>query len=132
MSVTYTKDGPVSAEEVHTLLRNGGFRRPLDDPARTQRMLENASLYITARDGGALVGFVRLLTDYAYYGIVTEVAVAPSHKGQGVGKELLRQAREHSSPQVTLVLASSEEGESFYEHLGWERMDRGYRLRRDG
>ncbi len=131
MSVTYQKDGPVQPEEVHQLLRSGGFLRPLDDPARTQRMLDNGSFYITARDGDALVGFIRILTDYAYYGMVTEVAVTPTHKSQGVGKELLRQAREHSTPQATLILVSSEEGEAFYEHLGWQRMDRGFRLRRD-
>ncbi|MDA1035528.1 MAG: GNAT family N-acetyltransferase [Chloroflexi bacterium] len=118
-------------QEVHALLGNGGFPRPFDDPERTQRMLDNASFYITVRDRDTLVGFTRVLTDYAYYGIVVEVAVAPSHKGRGVGQELLRQAREYATPQVTLILASSEEGESFYEHLGWQKMDRGFRLRRE-
>ncbi len=131
MSVTYQKDGPVQPEEVHQLLRSGGFLRPLDDPGRTQRMLDNGSFYITARDDDALVGFIRILTDYAFYGMVTEVAVTPTHKGEGVGKELLRQAREHATPQATLILVSSEEGEAFYEHLGWQRMDRGFRLHRD-
>ncbi len=131
MSVTYTKDGPVQPQEVHALLGNGGFPRPFDDPERTQRMLDNASFYITVRDEDTLVGFTRVLTDYAYYGIVVEVAVAPSHKGRGVGQELLRQAREYATPQVTLILASSEEGESFYEHLGWQKMNRGFRLRRE-
>jgi GNAT superfamily N-acetyltransferase len=103
----------------------------MNDEGRTQRMLDNGSFYITARDGDELVGFIRVLTDYAYYGIVTEVAVAPTHKGQGVGKELLREAREFSTPQATLILVSSEEGAPFYEHMGWQKMDRGYRLRRD-
>ena len=132
MGVIYAKDGAVRPEEVHELLREGGFLRPLDDPERTQRMLDNGSFYITARDGEGLVGFIRILTDYAFYGMVTEVAVAPTHKGQGVGKELVRQAREIATPQATLILVSSEEGQAFYEHLGWQRMDRGFRLRRDG
>lgn len=104
----------------------------MDDESRTQRMLDNGSFYITAREGESLVGFIRVLTDYAYYGIVTEVVVAPTHKGQGVGKEMLRQVREFATPQATLVLVSSEEGAPFYEHLGWAKMDRSYRLRRDG
>ena len=131
MSVIYVKDGSVQPEEIHTLLLNGGFLRPLNDRERTQRMLDNASFYITARDGDALVGFIRVLTDYVYYGMVTEVAVAPTHKGQGVGKELLNQAREYSTTRAALILASSEEGEAFYEHLGWQRLDRGFRLRRE-
>jgi ribosomal protein S18 acetylase RimI-like enzyme len=130
MALSYLTDGPVEPEEILALLGKGGFPRPLDDPERTRKMLENGSFYITVRDGSEMVGWVRVLTDYVYYGLITEVAVAPSHKGQGVGKEMLRIAREVATPQVTLVLTSSEEGEPFYAHLGWERADRAYRLRR--
>jgi GNAT superfamily N-acetyltransferase len=130
MALRYLTDGPVEPEEILALLGNGGFPRPLDDPARTRKMLENGSFYITVRDGYALVGWTRVLTDYVYYGLVTEVAVAPSHKGQGIGKEMLRIAREIATPQATLVLTSSEEGDPFYAHLGWENAGRAYRLRR--
>lgn len=130
MALTYLTDGPVEPEEILSLLGNGGFPRPLDDHERTRKMLENGSFYVTVRDGDALVGWTRVLTDYVYYGLVTEVAVAPTHKGYGVGKEMLRIAREVATPRVTLVLTSSEEGEPFYAHLGWERAERAYRLRR--
>lgn len=130
MALAYLIDGPVEPQEILDLLGKGGFPRPLDDPERTKKMLENGSFYVTVRDGDSLVGWVRVLTDYVYYGLVTEVAVAPSHKGQGVGKEMLRMAREQATPQATLVLTSSEEGEPFYAHLGWERAGRAYRLRR--
>ena len=130
MAIIYETNGSVRPEEVLALLGQGGFPRPLDDPARTQQMLDNASFHLAVRDEGALVGWVRVLTDYVYYGLVAEVAVAPSHKGQGVGKEMLRIVRETATPKVTLILASSEEGEPFYAHLGWQHMDRGFRLRR--
>jgi GNAT superfamily N-acetyltransferase len=130
MALNYQTDGPVEPQEVMTLLGQGGFPRPMTDPERTRKMLENGSFYITVRDEDALVGWVRVLTDYAYYGLVTEVAVAPSHKGQGVGKEMLRIAREVATPQATLVLMSSAEGDPFYAHLGWQKADRAYRLRR--
>jgi GNAT superfamily N-acetyltransferase len=130
MALSFLTDGPVEPEEILSLLGQGGFPRPLNDPDRTRKMLENGSFYVTVRDESALVGWIRVLTDYVYYGLVTEVAVAPSHKGQGVGKEMLRIAREVASPQVTLVLTSSAEGEPFYAHLGWERAERAYRQRR--
>jgi GNAT superfamily N-acetyltransferase len=130
MAITYETNGAVKPQEIHALLGQGGFPRPLNDPDRTQQMLDNASFFIAARDEEALVGWVRVLTDYVYYGIVTEVAVAPSYKGKGVGKELLRIARETATPKVTLVLTSSAEGEPFYAHLGWEPLGRGFRLRR--
>jgi ribosomal protein S18 acetylase RimI-like enzyme len=113
MAPSYQVNGRVEPEEV-----------------RTQQMLDNGSFHVAVRDNEQLVGFVRVLTDYVYYGLVTEVAVAPSHKKLGIGKEMLRVARETATPKVTLILTSSEEGAPFYEHLGWERMGRGYRLRR--
>ena len=130
MTLSYLTNGPVEPEEVLALLGNGGFPRPLDNPERTQKMLENGSFHITVRDGEELIGWTRVLTDYVYYGLVTEVAVAPSHKGQGVGKEMLRLVREVATPRATLVLTSSEEGDPFYAHLGWEQAGRAYRLPR--
>ena len=130
MAISYETNGAVTPQEVLALLGQGGFPRPLNDPERARAMLDNASFYITARDEGEMVGWVRVLTDYVYYGIVTEVAVAPSHKGKGVGKEMLRIARETATPKATLVLVSSEEGAPFYDHLGWEHARRAFRLRR--
>ena len=130
MALSYLIDGPVIPEEIHGILGKGGFPRPLNDLSRTQKMLDNGSFYVTVRDDDELVGWLRVLTDYAYYGLVTEVAVSPSHQWQGVGKEMLRIAREVATPQATLVLMSSEEGDPFYAHLGWQKADRAYRLRR--
>ena len=130
MAVTYETNGKVEPREILQLLAHGGFPRPLNDPERTQKMLDNCSFYVTAREGDQLVGFTRCLTDYAYYGLVPEVAVAPSHKGKGVGRELLRIVRETATPRATLLLTSSDEGLTFYDHLGWERDAKAFRLRR--
>ena len=75
-------------------------------------------------------GIVRGLTDYACYAIVTELAVAKTHKQQGVGRELLRRFREAVSDRCAIILSSSQEGHTFYEHLGWEHMARAWRLPR--
>jgi GNAT superfamily N-acetyltransferase len=130
VTLVYEIDGAVESEEILVLLRNGGFLRPLDDPERTRQMVENGTFHVTVREAGELIGWTRVLTDFVYYGLVMEVAVAPTHKGQGVGREMLRMARETATGKVTLVLISSEEGDPFYEHLGWQRADRARRLRR--
>ena len=131
MTTRYEVDGAVEVAEVRALLQHGGFRRPLDDDGRIARMLDNASLRIVVRDDDErLVGFTRVITDYAYYGLVVEVVVAPDLKGHGIGREMLRRVREAVGDQVTLVLVSSVEGDPFYEHLGWERIPRGWRQSR--
>ena len=50
--------------------------------------IEN-SLCFGAYEGGGQVGFARVITDYATFGYVADVFVAPSHRGAGVGRELM-------------------------------------------
>ena len=130
MAITYSTNDMPTAAEVTALLRAGGFNRPLDDLTRVERMLRNADVIVTARDGGALVGIVRGLADYAVYALVTELAVDASHKRMGIGRELLRRFREQAGEECTIILHSSEEGHSFYGHLGWDNLARSWRLPR--
>ena len=130
MPVTYSTTDTPTAEEVANLLRAGGFNRPLDDLTRVERMLRNADVIVTARDGDALVGIVRGLADYAVYALVTELAVAAPYKRMGIGRELLRRFREEAGDECAIILHSSEEGHAFYGHLGWDNLDRAWRLPR--
>ena len=57
------------------------------------------SLCFGAYDGGAQVGFARVVTDYATFGYVADVFVALSHRGKGVGKELMAAIAAHPSLQ---------------------------------
>ncbi len=130
MTITYSTNDMPSAAEVADLLRAGGFNRPLDDLGRVERMLRNADVIVTARDGGTLVGIVRGLADFAVYALVTELAVAAPYKRSGIGRELLRLFREQASDECAIILHSSEEGHAFYGHLGWDNLTRSWRLPR--
>ena len=68
---------------------------PLD---LVERAIEN-SLCFGAYDGDAQVGFARVITDYATYGYIADVFVLPTHRGQGIGKELLQAIRNHRDLQ---------------------------------
>ncbi len=127
MTIVYSTNDTPDPAEVTALLREGGFNRPLDDLQRVERMLRNADVIVTARDGGALVGIVRGLADYACYALVTELAVASSYKRLGIGRELLRSFREQVGDECAIILSSSVEGQAFYEHLGWDLLTRAWR-----
>ena len=130
MSVTYHVNGAVEPQEVADLLTASGFLRPLDDLSRVQRMLDNAGLLITARDGDYLAGYVRALTDFAFYCFVAELAVQPAYQRHGIGRELLRRVREEAGDGVNMVLVASEGADAYYPRLGWERVERAWRIRR--
>ena len=131
MTIVYATNDIPDAAEVAALLRASGFNRPVDDLDRVGRMLRNADVIITARDGDALVGIVRGLADYAVYALVTELAVAVAYKRMGIGRELLRRFREQAGEECAVILHSSEEGHAFYGHLGWDNLTRAWRLPRE-
>ena len=58
------------------------------------------SLCFGAFDGDAHVGFARVITDYATFGYLADVFVLASHRGRGVGKELMRAVKEHPDLQT--------------------------------
>jgi ribosomal protein S18 acetylase RimI-like enzyme len=49
--------------------------------------------------GPELVGFGRVVTDLATYGYLTDVAVAPEHRGRGLGAWLVQCMLEHPELQ---------------------------------
>jgi GNAT superfamily N-acetyltransferase len=68
---------------------------PLD---LVQTSIDN-SLCFGAYDGDAQVGFARVVTDYATFGYLADVFVAPSHRGRGVGSEIMAAVRAHPALQ---------------------------------
>ena len=60
--------------------------------------IEN-SLCFGAYDAGAQVGFARVITDYATFGYVADVFVVASHRGAGVGRELMAAITAHPALQ---------------------------------
>ena len=58
LRVNYAIEPNLGLDEFVSVLERStlGERRPLDDRARIQRMLDNANLIVTARLGGQLVG----------------------------------------------------------------------------
>ena len=130
MTISYSLDLIPEPKEVAELLIEGGFLRPLEDLQRVQRMLDHGNITVTVRNNNRLVGFCRAISDGSYYCLVAEVVVAIESKGQGIGKRMLDLVQQEAGEEVNLVLTSSEEGEPFYEHLGWERVEWAFRLKR--
>lgn len=95
------------------------------DLERTEAALAR-TLNITARDGGELVGCLRILSDGCYFGTITELLVLPAYRRRGIGSQLLRLARENAP---TLLYFGAQPGlEPFYERNGCRRSLQSYEL----
>ncbi len=95
------------------------------DLERTEAALAR-TLNITARNGGELVGCLRILSDGCYFGTITELLVLPAYRRRGIGSQLLRLARENAP---TLLYFGAQPGlEPFYERNGCHRSLQSYEL----
>lgn len=79
-----------AAEFIDVLNRSTlGQRRPVDDLDRIEKMLRNASVIVTARNGdGWLVGVSRSISDFTYCTYLSDLAVDQSFQKQGIGRRL--------------------------------------------
>jgi GNAT superfamily N-acetyltransferase len=107
---------------VHRFLCDQSYwaaRIPLD---LVRTSIEN-SLCFGAYDGGAQVGFARVVTDYATFGYVADVFVAPSHRGTGIGKELMAAIVSHPSlARLRRWHLVTRDAQRLYEQFGFHAL----------
>ena len=94
----------------------------LENFERIFRYKEN--YYLTAWDGDTIVGFIGLMA-VAGEGDITNVAVLPSHRKQGIGDRLVKSmidlAKEKEISKIMLEVRSSNEAAiHLYEKYGFE------------
>lgn len=137
--VLYAREPALGVSEFRAVLIESGLgaTRPVDDETRLEAMLSGANLIVTARlqrpgseSGSQLVGVARAVTDFAWSCYLSELAVARSAQGLGIGKELIDEVRRQLGPKVSLVLASVPEAVGFYERIGMPRMPDAFWYRR--
>ena len=127
--ITYQKEDRITEKEFIEVLKNStlGERRPVDDIPRIKGMIDNANLFVTARDDGRLVGVARSVTDFVYCTYLSDLAVDTHYQKQGIGKELIRITKKHT-PQAKLILLSAPAAINYYPHIGMNRHEYCYYL----
>ena len=97
------------------------------DVDRTQAALSK-TLNITAYDGAALVGCLRILSDGYYFGTITELLVLPEYQKQGIGSALLGLAK--ASTPTMLYFGAQPGVEAFYEKNGCQKGLQSYTIKK--
>ena len=84
-----------------------------------QRAFDN-SLCFGAYHDGRLVGFARVVTDYATFGWLADVFVVEAYRGQGVGKALVQAVHEHPDLRPLRLLLATRDAHGLYAQYGFE------------
>lgn len=129
MPICYQSDTITAAEFADILHRSGlAERRPADDLPRLQRMLDCASLVITARDtaSGDILGLARALTDFAYSCYLSDLAVDRAFQGQGIGSRLIAMTRELAGEESMCLALSAPASLDFYRRIAMSQIDNAF------
>ncbi|HEY6431432.1 MAG TPA: GNAT family N-acetyltransferase, partial [Acetobacteraceae bacterium] len=120
----------VTADEFADILHRSGLgaRRPVSDLPRLQRMIDGASLIVTAREAESdkLIGIARSLTDWSYACYLSDLAVDKAFQGQGIGKKLIDVTRQLAGDETMCLLIAAPDSVSYYQRIGMPQSDRAF------
>ncbi len=91
MTITYTWRGELESAEVNALHAEA-FDHPVfadDDWDWTTQVRRHSLGWVSAREGGSLVGFVNVAWDGLVHAFILDTMVAPRVRRRGVGKQLV-------------------------------------------
>ena len=92
---------------------------------RIEKLVQNVSISLVARDGKQIVGVLFGLTDFAYWLYVTDLGVDRAYTGQGIGRELMKRAHTIAGGEkdIAVYLIANDNAIPFYEKLGMKHAD---------
>ena len=87
---------------------------------RIEKLVQNVSISLVARDGEIIVGVLFGLTDFSYWLYVTDLGVVREYEGQGIGRSLMKKAHELAGGEkdIAVYLIANENAIPFYKKLG--------------
>ena len=106
-------------ESVRQFLSEVGWQHRVLAPERFKKMLEHTNRTVVAVDDSRIVGFARALCDEVSNGYISMVAVAGDKRGQGIGRELVRQLIKEDTG-ITWVLRAGRGSSEFWKRVGFQ------------
>lgn len=134
MTIQYRDDASLTVPMAIDLYNRStlGERRPVQRPDIFAGMLENATLTVTAWDGGRLVGISRTLTDFTYVAYLSDLAVDAGYQNKGIGRQLIAETRARLEPECMIVLLAAPQATDYYAKMGFEHNPRAWVLKGEG
>ena len=128
--IEYQYNVPLDPADVVRVLKASGITRPTGDIDRIARMYATSNLLLSAWSDGALVGVCRGLTDYSYVCYLADLAVARDFQKQGIGRQLIQNARDALGEGVSIILLSAPGAMTYYPKVGFEKIGNGFMIAR--
>ena len=114
-------DRLLTADEFIDVLRRStlGERRPIDDRACIESIVQPGNLMVTAWNGDTLVGVARSVTDFTYACYLSELAVDKRYQRTGVGRALVARTLQALGPRCKIRLIAAPAAADYYRKIGF-------------
>jgi ribosomal protein S18 acetylase RimI-like enzyme len=122
--LAYALGADLSQAELVALYASVGWTAYTKDAAKLEAALAGSSTVVTAREDGALVGLVRVVSDGASVCYLQDILVHPDHQRSGIGRQLVTMALEPYGHVRQKVLLTDDDAaqKAFYESLGFQQV----------
>ena len=87
-----------------------------------EKSIENSVMF-SMFDGGRMIGFARVVTDYCTFAWLCDVYIHPDYRGMGLGFWLVESVLSHPSTNVRVNMLSTKDAHGLYEKFGFERKE---------
>lgn len=87
---------------------------------QTKRAFENSLVMVIVKDN-RVIGFARLITDYAIFAYLADVFIDPNHRGQGLSKWLVDELI--NNPQTKIIkkiMLRTADAQKLYQQFGFQ------------
>lgn len=113
---------------LHAMLRET-YWSPGIPRETVERACTHSFCAIARNEAGGLIGFARAVTDRAVFAWVCDVIVAPGHRGEGLGRGLVRALMEHPDTRtVRRWMLGTLDAHGVYSELGFGPIKEPHRL----
>lgn len=92
----------------------GGWQNAL----QIRAALQHSMTFVACDDSGP-IGFIRIVTDYATFSSITDMFVAPEHRGFGVGRALIEHILKDTGVPETICIINTRDAHGFYKRFGF-------------
>jgi GNAT superfamily N-acetyltransferase len=117
--VISTDSARLDLDAIHNFLTNCYWARGVPREV-VARSIENALCFGIYDGSGALVGFARVISDFATIAYVGDVFVLESHRGRGLGKWLMECITQHPALQnLRRWILTTRDAHGLYAQVGF-------------
>jgi ribosomal protein S18 acetylase RimI-like enzyme len=89
-------------------------------PEKLVESMKNSDTVFSAWDNDRLIGLINVLDDGVMTAYIHFLLVNPEYQRKGIGKELLRMAKEKYKDYLRIVLVADNKEMGFYQNSGFE------------